>query len=276
MRLLRLAGFKIVAHWMPNLLGATPESDLEDFRRLWDDAALRPDELKIYPTSLLENTELYEHWQRGEYEPYDEETLVDLLAQCKPLIPPYCRVNRLMRDIPSPNIVEGVKKTNLRQIVQRQMKREGTVCRCIRCREVRGQEIDAESLILDRFEYETDATREQFLSYVTPDDRLVGFLRLSLPHATPSIKELSGCAVIREVHVYGPALELGGRQKGTAQHAGLGTQLIEKAGQIAREEGFVRLAVIAAVGTRPYYRARGFEQGELYMIAEGHVTTRPV
>jgi elongator complex protein 3 len=272
MRLLRLAGFKIVAHWMPNLLGATPESDLEDFRRLWDDAAsltaLWPDELKIYPTALLPDTELYEHWRRGEYQPYDEETLVDLLARCKTLIPPYCRVNRLMRDIPSPNIVAGVKKTNLRQIVQRRMAREGLTCRCIRCREVRGQEIDAESLGLESLSYETDATRECFLSCVTPDDRLAGFLRLSLPRAEPPIAELAGCAVIREVHVYGPALELGDRQEGTAQHVGLGTRLIEEARRIARQERFSRLAVIAAVGTRTYYRERGFEQGELYMIGE--------
>jgi elongator complex protein 3 len=265
MHLLRLAGFKIVAHWMPNLLGATPESDLEDFRRLWDDADLRPDELKIYPTSLLENTELYEHWQRGEYTPYDEEMLVALLAQCKALIPPYCRVNRLMRDIPSPNIVEGVKKTNLRQVVQQRMAQEGLVCRCIRCREVRGQEIDTDLLKLESLSYETDATREVFLSHVTPDDRLAGFLRLSLPQMGSPIEELSGCAVIREVHVYGPALELGNRQAGFAQHAGLGTQLIEEARRIAREEGYERLAVIAAVGTRPYYRERGFEQEELYM-----------
>jgi elongator complex protein 3 len=266
MRLLRLAGFKIVVHWMPNLLGATPESDLADFRRLWEDAALKPDELKIYPTALLENTELYERWQRGEYQPYDEETLVNLLAQCKALIPPYCRVNRLMRDIPSPNIVEGVKKTNLRQIVQRRMKQQGLTCRCIRCREVRGQEIDAESLQLKSLRYETDATREVFLHYATPDDRLAGFLRLSLPQAQPPIDELRGCAVIREVHVYGPALELGDRQAGSAQHAGLGTRLIEEAKRIAREEGYERLAVIAAVGTRPYYRERGFERDELYMI----------
>jgi elongator complex protein 3 len=265
MRLLRLAGFKIVVHWMPNLLGATPESDLADFRRLWDDAGLRPDELKIYPTSLLENTELYEYWQRGEYAPYDEDTLVNLLARCKSLIPPYCRVNRLMRDIPSPNIVEGVKKTNLRQIVQRRMAQEGSVCRCIRCREVRGQEIDAESLRLESLRYETDATREAFLHYATPDDRLVGFLRLSLPQAEPPIEELDGCAVIREVHVYGPALELGDRQAGSAQHAGLGTRLIEGAKRIAREEGYEHLAVIAAVGTRSYYRERWFERGDLYM-----------
>jgi elongator complex protein 3 len=268
MRLLRLAGFKIVVHWMPNLLGATPESDLEDFGRLWEDPALRPDELKIYPTALLADTALYEHWERGEYEPYDEETLVALLVRCKTLIPPYCRVNRLMRDIPAPNIVAGVKKSNLRQIVQRRLAQKGLACRCIRCREVRGRAIDPDALRLERLDYETDVTRECFLSYVTPKDRLAGFLRLSLPRAAPPIAELTGCAVIREVHVYGPALELGARREGAAQHAGLGTRLLDEARRIARQEGVRRLAVIAAVGTRPYYRERGFEQGELYMIGE--------
>ncbi len=268
MRLLRLAGFKIVVHWMPNLLGATPESDLEDFRRLWDDPALRPDELKIYPTALLPDTKLYEHWQRGEYQPYDEETLVELLARCKTLIPSYCRVNRLMRDIPAPNIVASVKKSNLRQIVQRRMAQEGLTCRCIRCREVRGQAVNAETLRLEQLDYETDSTRECFLSYNTPEGRLAGFLRLSLPQAEPPIAELSGCAVVRELHVYGPALKLGARREGAAQHAGLGTRLLDEARRIAHQEGFGRLAVIAAVGTRSYYRERGFEQGELYVVGE--------
>jgi elongator complex protein 3 len=267
MRLLRLAGFKIVAHWMPNLLGATPEGDLEDFRRLWDDPALRPDELKIYPTALLRGTGLYERWQQGEYAPYDEDTLVRLLAQCKLRVPPYCRINRLMRDIPAPNIVAGVKKSNLRQIVQRRMAQEGLACRCIRCREVRGRAIDPTALRLERAVYEMDATREHFLSYVTSDDRVAGFLRLSLPHphAEPTMAELTGCAVIREVHVYGLALALGARQEGIVQHAGLGTQLLEEARHTARQQGFKRLAVIAAVGTRPYYRERGFDLGQLYM-----------
>mgnify|MGYP001109087293 CR=1 FL=1 len=268
MRLLRLAGFKIVAHWMPNLLGATPESDLEDFGRLWSDVALRPDELKIYPTALLEDTELYDLWQRGEYRPYDEERLVKLLARCKVLIPPYCRVNRVMRDIPSPNIVAGVKKTNLRQIAQQYMAREGLTCRCIRCREVRGQEVDVGTLKLERLDYDTDVTQECFLSCVTPDERLVGFLRLSLPRAESPIAELAGCALVRELHVYGPALELGARREGTAQHIGLGARLLDEARCITQSEGFGRLAVIAAVGTRPYYRERGFEQGELYVIGD--------
>jgi elongator complex protein 3 len=148
------------------------------------------------------------------------------------------------------------------------MAQEGMTCRCIRCREVRGRSIDPDALKLERLDYETDGTHECFLSYVTPDDRLAGFLRLSLPQAEPPIAELGGCAVIREVHVYGPALALGDRQEGTTQHAGLGTGLLEEAKRVAQQAGFQRLAVIAAVGTRPYYRERGFDQGELYVIGE--------
>jgi len=267
MRLLRLSGFKIVVHWMPNLLGATPVGDLADFRRLWDDPTLRPDEIKIYPTSLLPDTELYHHWEQGKYGPYNEETLVDLLTQCKVLIPPYCRVNRLMRDIPSPNIVAGVKKTNLRQIVKQHMARQGLTCDCIRCREVRGQVVDPDTLVLHQHTYHTDATREIFLNYQTPEGRLAGFLRLSLPQVEPPIAELADCAMIREVHIYGPALGLGDRQDGTAQHVGLGTGLIDEARRIAGLAGFRKLAVIAAVGTRSYYRQRGFEVDDLYMLS---------
>jgi len=269
MRLLRLGGFKIVVHWMPNLLGATPESDLEDFRRIWRDSALRPDELKIYPTALLEDTELYEHWQRGEFEPYDEDTMVQLLSRCKTHIPPYCRVNRLMRDIPAPNIVAGVRKSNLRQIVQQHMAQEGQVCRCIRCQEVRGDPVDPATLRLKMVSYETDATHERFLQYVTPEGDLAGFLRLSLPEAPRPVDELRGCAMIREIHVYGPALGLGSDFETAPQHAGLGTQLIEEAKRITRQAGYERLAVIAAIGTRPYYRQRGFELDQLYMISGG-------
>jgi elongator complex protein 3 len=273
MRLLRLAGFKIVVHWMPNLQGATPESDLEDFRRLWRDPALRPDELKIYPTALLEGTELYKRWQRGEFEPYDEETMVELLSRCKLAIPPYCRLNRLMRDIPAPNIMAGVKKSNLRQIVQQQMARKGQTCRCIRCREVRGDPIETSTLRLETVSYETDATQEHFLQYVTPEGNLAGFLRLSLPHAEPPIDELRGpggrCAMIREIHVYGPALGLGAEDETVPQHAGLGTELIEEAKRMADQAGYERIAVIAAIGTRPYYRERGFARHKLYMIDGG-------
>ncbi len=264
-RRLRLAGFKIVLHWMPNLLGATPESDLTDFQRLWSDPALRPDELKIYPCLLIKGTELYDLWREGKYQPYDEETLVELLASCKSTIPPYCRVNRLMRDIPAPNIVAGVARSNLRQVVQRRMAEEGSICRCIRCREVRDAPVDPATLRPTTLFYETDATLEHFLAYETPEGQLAGFLRLSLPQVPPDPEELRGCAVVRELHIYGPALGLGDRKEGRPQHIGLGTRLLESARRIAGDAGYPRLAVIAAVGTRPYYRRRGFRLVGTYM-----------
>ena len=271
-RLLRAGGLKIHAHWMPNLLGATPDSDRADFARLWDDPALRPDELKIYPCSLIANTELYQCWQNGEYRPYTDQELVDLVADCKTHVPPYCRINRVMRDIPAGHVVAGSTRSNLRETVQRVMKARGQHCQCIRCREVRQEKVNAETLVLQELAYDTDATTEHFLSFVTPEPgrgqaspRLAGFLRLSLPREHGFLDEIAGAAMLREVHVYGPALEIGVESEGQAQHAGLGTRLIERAAEIAREAGFKRLAVIAATGTRDYYRARGFELGELYM-----------
>lgn len=267
-RLLRAAGFKIHLHWMPNLLGATPESDREDFGRLWSDPDLRPDELKIYPCSLLADTELYRIWQAGGYQPYDTDTLVQLLADCKAQVPPYCRLSRVVRDIPATYIVAGNRLSNLREAAQRELARTGRRCRCIRCREVRGRPVDPGLLRLVDLPYETGIGQEHFLSLETPEGHLAGFLRLSLPSADGELSapaELRGCAVIREVHVYGPALQLQARSRGEAQHAGVGRRLIEQAQAVARQAGFRQLAVIAAIGTPEYYRRLGFSTGELYM-----------
>ena len=265
--LLRAAGFKIVLHWMPNLLGATTDSDRADFPRLWE--GLCPDEIKIYPTQLLESAPLYEYWQRGEYQPYTTQELVNLIADVKPSIPRYCRVNRVIRDIPSPHVVAGNKRSSLRQDVQAEMARRGTHCDCIRCREVRGEKVEASDLRLDDLVYHSGGAEEHFLSYITPEDKITGFLRLSLPgpdSPATGMSDLSGTAIIREVHVYGQSLAVGMEQNGAAQHAGLGTRLLVEADRIARIKGYRRMAVIAAVGTRQYYYERGFERGDLYLV----------
>ncbi|MCX7671632.1 MAG: tRNA uridine(34) 5-carboxymethylaminomethyl modification radical SAM/GNAT enzyme Elp3, partial [Anaerolineae bacterium] len=273
--LLRAAGFKLHLHWMPNLYGATPASDRADFARLWSDPALRPDELKIYPCSIIAGTELYRLWQEGSYRPYTDEELIALVADCKATIPPYCRVNRVFRDIPADDIVAGVKSSNLRQLVHAHMAERGQVCRCIRCREVRGSAVGEDELHLVVHAYETAGSQEQFLSYETAGGRLAGFLRLSLPaRDDPSpwhteiweaIPEIARAAMIREVHVYGPALEIGAESAGEAQHLGLGRRLIAEARARAAAAGFERLAVISAIGTRRYYERLGFARGELYM-----------
>jgi elongator complex protein 3 len=270
-RLLRAAGFKFVLHWMPNLLGATLESDRSDFARLWDDPDLRPDEIKIYPCQLLANAELYEYWLRGEYRPYTTEQLIDLLAEIKPTIPGYCRVNRVIRDIPSTNVVEGNKRTSLRMDVHQELKRRGTPCRCVRCREVRGLKVDPARLVLQDLVYAAGGAEEHFLSFVTEEDRLAGFLRLSLPgpgSAGVGLADLPEAALVRELHVYGQSLEVGSDQNGAAQHVGLGMRLMQSAETTAGCRGYRRMAVISALGTRGYYRKLGYRLGETYMLKE--------
>ncbi|MCC6987211.1 MAG: tRNA uridine(34) 5-carboxymethylaminomethyl modification radical SAM/GNAT enzyme Elp3 [Anaerolineales bacterium] len=267
--LLRAAGFKIVLHWMPNLLGATPQSDREDFARLWNDFC--PDEIKIYPNQLLANAELYEYWQRGEFQPYTTEELVHLIADIKPSIPRYCRVNRVIRDIPGNNVVDGNRRTSLRQDVHEEMKKRGAKCQCIRCREVKGKTVELSSLKLNDLVYRAGQAEEHFISFNSADDGLAGFIRLSLPSTDSpetGMTDLTGAALIREVHVYGQSLGVGVEKIGAAQHVGLGTRLLEEAEKIAKQKNFHKLAVIAAVGTRPYYLDRGFERGEYYLVKE--------
>jgi elongator complex protein 3 len=267
--LLRAAGFKIVLHWMPNLFGASLESDREDFERLWVD--LCPDELKIYPNQLLANAELYEYWQRGEFQPYTTRELIELIADIKISIPRYCRVNRVIRDIPSTNVVEGNKRTSLRQDIQVEMKKRGTRCQCVRCREVKNESVDTTDLLREDLVFYCEGVEEHFISYNTENDKLAGFLRLSLPGPNSpdsGLSDLDQAAIIREVHVYGQSLEVGEKQLGKAQHAGLGTSLLVEAESIARDSGYNKLAVISAVGTRQYYLGRGFQRGNLYLVKD--------
>jgi elongator complex protein 3 len=267
--LLRAAGFKIQLHWMPNLLGATPESDRIDYQRLWSDPALRPDELKIYPTALVREAELVQWFDRGAFTPYTDDELVALIAACKVATPEYARLNRIIRDIPKDHIVAGSTVSNLREVVKRTLAAQGRACRCIRCREVRGEAANVLEAI-NAIEYETRGGREVFLSIDTDAGQLAGFLRLSFPteEATrlTGLDELRGAAIIREVHVYGPVVQLGRSGGDKAQHAGLGARLLREAEDRARAAGRDRLAVISAIGTRRYYLKHSFARGELYLI----------
>lgn len=275
--MLRAAGFKIVMHWMPNLLGATLASDRADFVKMWE-GGYCPDEIKIYPTQLIESSQLYQYWLQGVYKPYTTQELVRLIADIKPGIPEYCRVNRIIRDIPSTYIIDGNKRSSLRQDVQRELAARGEQCRCIRCREIRGKLVEENALELNDLVYRPPYSEEHFLHYRTPDDHLAGYLRLSFPDLSTEkgkqiyqqvaqrIPELHGCAIIREVHIYGQSLQFGAEKSGAAQHVGLGSRLIEKAVELCCARDINKLAVIAAIGTYQYYLERGFTGGDLYMI----------
>ena len=263
-RLLRQAGFKIHAHWMPNLLGSNPDADLEDFDRLFADPDFRPDELKIYPCSLIAGTRLMREYESGTWRPYTEEELLRVLGECLVRVPPYCRVTRIIRDIPGDEIAAGNKVTNLREVVERELRRRGLESRDIRAREIRREPVEIDQIRLERLEYKTSTGQELFLQFVTRANRLVAFCRLALPRQPAFLSELSRRAVVREVHVYGVVVAIGDRRRGPSQHLGLGRRLIEEAARIAAARGFDALAVISAVGTRDYYRGLGFADGELY------------
>ncbi len=270
--LLRAGGFKIHAHIMPNLYGSTPEIDLQVYKELFSDENYKPDELKIYPTSIVKNTELDKYYKEGKYTPYSTETLVNLIADCMEATPEYCRLTRVIRDIPSTEIEAGNMTTNLREVVEHKLKVEGRKNPNIRAREIKNKNVKFEDLTLDIIEYETATSTEYFLQYITEERQIAGFLRLSIPdprRRDPGIapSEISACAIIREVHVYGPSLEFAKDSSGEAQHLGLGSKLIEKSKEISKEKGFEKLAVISAIGTREYYEKRRFKLDKYYQIA---------
>ena len=258
---LRLFGYKLQIHFMANLLGSSPNADRRDYERLVTDGRFLPDEVKLYPCCLVASSRLRPCFERGEWQPYDEDTLVDVLVDDLLATPAYVRISRMIRDISATDIVAGNKKTNLRQLVEARVRERvaltGKSVLEIRQREVSLSDVRPGELRLDCVAYSTSVTDERFLQWVTPDGRIAGFCRLSLPCDRDE-------AMIREVHVYGRVAPLHGGEQGGAQHIGLGRQLVEEACRLADEAGYGAINVISSVGTRNYYRGLGFEDAGLY------------
>ena len=274
--LIRLYGFKIHSHLMVNLLGATPEADKQDFKTFVTDPGFLPDEIKLYPCALVAGTQLVQKYREGAWQPYAKDELVDVLVQDVLNTPPYVRISRMIRDISATDILVGNKHTNLRQMVEQELAAEDVARRVqeIRFREINQQQVRAAELTLQDFPYTTAVSDEHFLQWVTADNKIAGFCRLSLPHwdkltsgaCDVSADELlvqPGQAMIRELHVYGQALSLGSEGM-SAQHQGLGQKLLAKASSIAAEAGYTSLNVISSIGTRAYYRTQDFTDAGLY------------
>jgi elongator complex protein 3 len=260
-RLLRDYGFKVYYHWMPGLPGSTPEHDLELSKQLFGDKRFRPDGLKLYPTLVVRGSELESWYRDGRYRPYHEAVMIDLLIAIKTAVPKYVRIPRLMRDIPAKFIVAGSKDLALRGTVRKKMELTGVRCECIRCREYGHRLKDGKSMgepYLTRMDYETLGAREVFLSYEDENDTLFGLLRLRMGQ---------GGALVRELHVFGREVPLGGKSEQAAQHRGLGENLLREAEKITEEEfRRDRLSVLSGVGAREYYRSFDYKLEGAYMI----------
>jgi elongator complex protein 3 len=252
------AGFKLNAHMMPNLYGSTPKKDYEMFEELFDDEDFKPDWLKIYPCLVLEGTVLEKLWEKGDFKPYTDKQLIKLLEKIKKIVPEYCRITRLYRDIPAESILAGSKLSNLRQYLN-------VDCRCIRCREIKGEPVDLKNLELKMREFASSGGKEFFLSFDdTKKDKLCALLRLRFP-SDPFLKELKGASIIRELHTYGLQIPVS-QKSSSAQHIGLGKKLIKKAEEISFKNGYKKIAVISGIGVRGYYKKLGYRLSGTYMV----------
>jgi elongator complex protein 3 len=259
---------------MPGLPGSDPAHDLEMTRRLFEDPDFRPDGLKIYPTMVVSGTTLEGWWLAGRYQPYDDATMIDLVADIKAIVPPYVRISRVLRDIPVKFISAGLKDS-LRGPVKARMHEKGTECHCIRCREFGHRRRDARPTgepALKRLEYDASGGREIFLSFEDVHDTLYGLLRLRVQPeqiGTFAAHVVGPTAIVRELHVYGAEVPLRQQDDASAQHRGFGRALLKEAERIARVEFAAgRLYVLSGVGAREYYAESGYVPAGVYMVKD--------
>jgi len=274
-KILKDAGFKICYHMMPNLPGSTLAKDLKMFREIFSSPDFQPDMIKIYPCVVTRGSEIYRWWKKGKYKPYPEKQLVELLINIKKILPPYVRVNRLIRDIPSPSIVAGNKVSNLREVVTAEMTRRGFTCKCIRCREIghqRSEKLKVKSVKLFVKKYASSGGTEYFISFESSDKKILyAFVRLRIPLLSKEgqgvvLPELKDAALIRELHTYGHLVPIDKKSPGATQHLGLGKKLMAEAENIARKLKIKKMAVISGIGVREYYKKLGYEKEGTYMV----------
>ena len=262
------AGYKIVAHMMPGLPTMTPQDDISDFERLFNDSCLRPDMLKIYPSLVVENTPLAEDYKAGKYAPYSDDDMINVLTHVKKNVPKWVRIMRVQREISPNEIMAGPKYGNLRQIVHQNLRKQGLACQCIRCREIGlSDRTDTETPKLHRIDYGSSGGDEVFLSFEDSKDSIYGFLRLRKPSSLAHRSEVDEkTCIVRELHVLGRSLKIGNKEENEIQHMGLGKSLMREAEKISKEEfDSNRLLVISAVGTREYYQKLGYSLYGPYM-----------
>ena len=273
-KLAKDAGFKVVSHMMPDLPNVGMERDIFQFEEYFSNPAFRTDGLKIYPTLVIRGTGLYELWRTGRYKNYTPNGLIDLVARILALVPPWTRIYRVQRDIPMPLVTSGVENGNLRELALSRMKDFGTTCRDVRTREVGINEVKNKirpnQVEFVRRDYTANGGWETFLAYEDPkQDILIALLRLRKCSSTHTFRpELTGqqTSLVRELHVYGLAVPIHGREKSKFQHQGYGTLLMKEAERIAREEhGSSKITVISGIGVRSYYERLGYWLDGPYM-----------
>jgi elongator complex protein 3 len=260
-QILRDLGFKINFHYMPGLPLTDRERDLEGMKQLFTDESYKPDMIKMYPCMVGPGTPLYYQWKAGKFNPITSDEASSLIIEWKKFVPEYCRIQRVQRDVPTKYWEAGVDKTNLRQLIFD----KGVVCRCIRCREPKGKQIYWDKVEIKVNKFLASGGKEFFIS-IEADDILLGFCRLRFPKEFLRKEITETSALIRELHVYGTATAIG--DSGEVQHKGFGKQLMQKAEEIALQNGKDKIVVISGVGVKEYYKKLGYVKEGVYVVKE--------
>ena len=257
---LKNAGFKVGYHIMPGLPGSNLKKDLRLFKKIFSDENFKPDQLKIYPCTVMPGSELEKLYWKKKFKPYNYRQVKEILISMIKEVPRYCRIMRVMREIPPEYIVAGTIKIDLRKHIEKELRDKKAKLKEIRYREIGfalrdKREIDF-NLKLKITKYKASKGKEYFLEIVNKQDILFGLLRLRLDDK----------AIIRELHIYGQALKLGERMRGVAQHQGLGKWLMSEAEKITKKHKFKKISVISGVGVREYYKKLGYFLKDNYMV----------
>ena len=268
---LKNTGFKVNYHMMIGLPGSDRKKDINSFKKIFSNQDFKPDMLKIYPCMVLKGTKIYKWWKNKKYIPITTEEAVEIITEIKRFVPPYVRIMRVQRDIPTYLTEAGVDRNNLRQYVEKELKEKGIKCNCIRCREV-GHKLKKEKIKLNSkniklkvIEYDASNGKEFFISYEdVKNNALIGFCRLRFPSQSLRKEITNKSVLIRELHVFGSAIALG--KKGNIQHVGYGKKLLAKAEQIAIKNKKHKIVVISGIGVRNYYRKLGYKKQGPYMV----------
>ena len=280
-QMLKDSGIKVCYHFMPNLPGSNPDLDRQMAHLMYEDPRFKPDFVKIYPAQVIKGTEMYAQWQRGEFTPYGDDLLKEVLKDIKKMTPPFVRIDRLVRDISKKWVSAGTRATNMRQYIQAEMKLEGWSCQCIRCREVKARDLTISPKLITRkietlggLEYLLTFESSEVPNFLAPSSepcntRLFSLLRLRLlENNSPIFPQLKGSAIVRELHTYGKTVFHDQKHSLHTQHQGLGKLLMLEAEKLARQAGYHQIAVISSIGTREYYRKLGYVKLGYYMVKQ--------
>ncbi len=267
-QILRDSGLKVGMHFMLGLF-QSPEEDLKMFDYIFSNEMYMPDMIKIYPCLVTYGSDLYDLWKKGGYKPYSDDEAVDLIVEIKKRLPRWVRTMRIQRDIPSTLIEDGVRKSNLGELVYNKLDDDKGSCDCIRCRELGYKdysEFSVDDFKLFEESYKCVGGKEVFLSLENSDRSVLGgYLRLRFPSVNAHRVEVSeDSALLREIKVYDNLLKTKGTYDIFSEDS-FNSILLNRAEEIILDNNKTEILTRCGIGEYNYYTQLNYTQKGQYL-----------